>query len=143
MSNSVFRQSVPVTKTAPELKPTAPVDPTEKPGDNSSTTAISEHKDTLLATYQQEIGKPYVATYFDMPTMWDKDPSIKNDLSTIEGYLNSMQAKGKLENSTKAAAKYLREMEKKAETNPYESTTNRINKLIAYIDFQRVVHGKS
>ncbi len=141
MSDVTFRQPAPVTKTAPELKPTVTVDPTEKPGEDSSTTVVSDHKDTLLATYQQEIGKPYVATYFELPNMWDKDPSTKNDLNTIEGYLKSKQASGDLENSTKAAAKYLREMEKKAETNPYESTTNRINKLIAYIDFQRVVHG--
>ncbi len=103
--------------------------------------SVVTHVDSLLATYQDDQGLPYTAKYLDLDGVWDKTDGLTNELKTIEGYLREEVSKGNLDNSTKAAEKYLKELEKKAGTNPYESTTKRISRLLAYIDFQKVVNG--
>lgn len=104
-------------------------------------TPVETHIDSLLATYQDDQGKPYVAQYLEVSEIWDKEPTLKNELNTIEGFLRDEVKKGNLENNVKAASKYLKDLEKKAETNPYESTTKRLSKILAYIDFRRTVNG--
>lgn len=95
----------------------------------------------LLATYSDDQGKPYIAEYLGVDNIWDQDKTLENELNTIEGFLKDQIKKGKLDNSTKAGNKFLQALEKKAETNPYEGTNKRISKILAYIEFQRVVHG--
>ena len=121
-----------------------PVEPAPKVADKpivDAGTPVETHVDSLLATYQDDQGKPYVAQYLDIADIWDKEPTLKNELNTIEGYLREEVTKGRLENNTKSASKYLKELEKKAETNPYESTTQRLSKILAYIEFKKVVNG--
>lgn len=102
---------------------------------------VQTHIDSLLATYSEDQGKPFIANYLEVDGIWDKDKTLQNELNTIEGYLKDQIKNGKLENSTKAGKKYLQALEKKAETNPYDATNKRISKILAYIEFQRVVHG--
>lgn len=130
MSDSVFRTAnTPAsTDSAPAEKPTV-----------DTRTAAETHVDTLLVTYQDDQGKPYVAQYFELDGVWDKDSSLKNELNTVEGFLRQEVTKGKLENNTKSAKRYLNELEKKAQTNQYESTTKRLSKLLAYIEFRKVI----
>lgn len=129
--SSTFREAVvaePVTE-APKTEIT-------QSGDS-----VVTHIDSLLATYQDDQGHPYTANYLDLKGVWDKTEGLANEIKTIEGYLRQQVDKGNLENSTKSAEKYLKELEKKAGTNPYESTTKRITRILAYIDFQKVVNG--
>lgn len=128
---STFRS--PVEKSTPAPKTDAPIADVGSPID----TKIPQ----LLATYSEDQGKPYIAEYLELDGVWDQDKTLKTEINTIEGYLKEQIKLGKLENNVKSGQKYLRELEKRAETNPYESTTNRISKLLAYIEFQRVVHG--
>ncbi len=100
---------------------------------------VETHVPELLATYAEDMGKPYTATYFELDSVWDSEPTLSNELRTIEGFMQSEIKKGNLENNVKAGEQYLREIEKKAETNPYESTTKRIQKILAYIEFRRVI----
>jgi hypothetical protein len=79
------------------------------------------HIDTLLATYQEDQGNPYVAQYLDVKDVWDKTENLKGEVNLIEDYLRDQVKKGDLDNTTKAADKYL--------------------KILAYIEFQRVVNG--
>lgn len=131
-ATSVFRSAQPDTPTDTP----APVKPIVDVG-----SPIETHIDSLLSTYQDDQGKPYVAQYLDLEGVWDSEPTLKNELNTVEGYLREQVKKGNLENTTKAAKKYLSDLEKKAQTNPYESTSNRLSKILAYIEFRNVVDG--
>lgn len=134
MTDTTFR--VPVPDTTPDVPSSVADKPIEKVG-----SPVETHAPELLSTYQDDMGKPYVAKYLELDTVWDAEPHLRNELATIEGFIREQVKKGNLENSTKAADKYLKDLEKRAETNPYESTTNRISKLLAYIEFRNVVDG--
>lgn len=130
MSDTTFR-------TARQPQEQAPA-PTPQPDTPSSVdTKVPE----LLATYSEDMGNPYSAEYYDVKEVWSEEPNLKSEITEIEDYLKKQVSDGKLDNSTKAADKYLRELEKKAGTNPYESTTKRISKVLAYLEFQRVVNS--
>lgn len=121
-------------------QPAEPAKPADKPIVDASTGAET-HIDDLIATYEDDQGKPYVAKYFDIEGVWDQQPELKRDLKEIEGYIRSQVSADKVENSTKAAKEFLKDMERKAGLTRYESTNQRITKVLAYIDFQRTVNG--
>lgn len=132
MSTSVFREAVDTSQQADTPKTS------EKPiADIGS--PVQTHIDSLLATYSDDMGKPYTAQYLGLDGVWDKDATLTNEINTIEGFLKQQISKGKLDNSVKAGQKYLKELEKKAGTHEYETATKRISKLLAYIDFRKVV----
>lgn len=104
-------------------------------------TPVETHAPDLFATHEDDMGVPYTAEYFDVKNVWDKEESLKRDIREIEGYIREQVSKGKVDNSTKAANAFLKDLERKAGLTRYESSSNRINKLLAYIDFQQVVRG--
>jgi hypothetical protein len=85
--------------------------------------------------------KPYMADYFEISDVWDKEPTLARDLKEIEGYIRERVGNKKVDNSTKAANQYIKELERKAGLSRYESTPQRIQKVLAYIDFQKVVES--
>jgi hypothetical protein len=129
MTDSVFR-----TAQEPEAEVSTPVN-TDAKIESSVKVSVPD----LLVSYEEDQGKPYTAKYFDVENMWNKEPTLKRDIKEIDGYLKELVAKGKLDNSTKAADLYIKELERKAGLSRYESSTNRISKILAYIDFKRFV----
>lgn len=93
----------------------------------------------LLATYSEDQGKPYVAKYYDIENIWDDQPSMRYEVNLIEGFLQDQIKQGKLDNSVKAGEDFLKDLERRAEISPYESVNQKITKLIAYIEFRRIV----
>ncbi len=126
---STFRSAAPVAPTA-----------TNAPGAEASLIADTSEA-SLFASYEADQKRPYAADYFEVPEMWDKEPTLSRDLKEIEGYIREQVEGKKLDNSTKAAKDYLKELERKAGLSRYEPAPQRIEKILAYIDFQRVVHG--
>jgi hypothetical protein len=121
----------------------AAVEPTESvtPDVDTSNSAIStESKNDLVATYMDEKGKPYVAKYLQVENLAN-EPEYKRDLGEIEGFIKDRVTKGKLENSTRATDKYLKEIEKKAGLTGYENANKKISSLLAYIDFIRKIES--
>lgn len=137
---SVFRQadtSTPAPAPPPVVKKAEPtVDNPLTPGGKDATETKAAD---LLATYEADQGKPYVADYYEIGGIWDKEPSMARDLKEIEGYIRLQVTKDKLENSTRAAAKYLKQLEREAGLTTYESTPQRIQKMLSFIDFKKVV----
>lgn len=131
MSDSTLREK------ATSLPTDTPVD--TAPQDTTST--VDTKVPELLATYAEDQGKPYVAQYLELDNIWDQDRTLKYEIEVIEGYVRDQISKGIIDNNVKAGEKFLKELEKSAHISPYESTTNRINKLLAYIDFKKVVDG--
>lgn len=129
MSDTTFR-------TAQEPTPTAPTPEPQKDAPANSVVQVPE----LVATYMEDQGKPYAAKYYDVESIAD-EPQFKRDLSEIEGFIQDRVKKGKLDNSTKAASEYLKELEKKAGLSRYESTNKRISTILEYIDFIRKVES--
>lgn len=123
----------------PVEQPTASEAPKEAPVDSRSTSSVEVPE--LLATYSEDQGKPYVAKYLDIENVWDQDSTLKHEVETIEGYIKDQISKGNLDNSVLAGDKFLKEMEKKAQISPYETSINKITKLLAYIEFRRVVES--
>lgn len=121
----------------------APTTPVEAPKSELSEggSPIQTHAETLLATYKEDMGVPYTADYLDIKDIWDKTEGLSKEVETIESYLQEQVELGNLENSTKSAEKYLKELESKAGINEYETTTKRITKILAYINFQKVVNS--
>ena len=132
MTDSVFR-------TAPS-EPTEPTEPTVQTTDLDTATSSKVSVPDLFVSYEEDQGKPYTADYFELEHTW-KQPELRREIEEINGYIKEQVSKGKVDNSTKAVAAYLKEMERKAGLTRYESTNNRITKILAYIDFQKVVHG--
>lgn len=99
------------------------------------------NESSLFATYEADQKKPYSADYFEISEIWDKEPSLARDLKEIEGYIREQVSNKKVDNSTKAAKEFLKEMERKAGLSRYESTPQRIQKILAYVDFKRVVES--
>lgn len=130
MSNSVFREA----KTEAVEAPVTPVENLDV------STSSKVNVPDLFVSYEEDQGKPYTADYFELEHMW-KQPELKRDIQEINGYIKTQVESGKVGNSTKAVDQFLKEMERKAGLTRYESTNNRITKILAYIDFQRVVHG--
>ena len=131
MTDTVFR-----TAQAPETPPSAePVQAAvSQAGDSVDTKAPD-----LLATYQEDQGRPYTADYFELSSIWDKTENLSQELKGIEKYLQELVADGKLDNSTKKAEQYLKDLEEKAGVSPFDTTNKRISRLTAYIQFRRTV----
>lgn len=128
---AVFRTAQPAT---PAKESTPP------PKGNPAGTATVRETD-LFATYEQDQKKPYAAKYYGVENTWDKEPTLARDLKEIEGYVREQVTNKKVANETKAAEKFMRELERKAGLSTYENPNQRITKLLAYIDFKRVVDG--
>lgn len=105
--------------------------------------AVETKPSDLFATYEESQGKPYVADYFEIEGIWNKQPELKRELKEIEGYVREQVTKKKLANSTRAVEKFIKEMERKAGLSRYENVNQRITKILAYIDFRKVVDGSS
>lgn len=101
---------------------------------------VVTHAPELMATYEADMGKPYVAKYYGLEEV-ASEPEFTQDLKTIEAFVRSRVEKGELDNSTKAADKYLKDMEKKAGLTGYESANKKITTLLAYIEFKKVVES--
>lgn len=131
MTNSVFR-----TSQTPEPTAEVKAEPVDIDVSTSSKVSIPD----LFVSYEEDQGKPYTADYFELEHTW-KQPELRREIEEINGYIKEQVTKGNVDNSTKAVDKFLKELERKAGLTRYESTTNRISKILAYIDFQKVVHG--
>lgn len=127
MSETTFRTAVEPTESTPVKV------------DTSNSVISTESKNDLVATYADEHGKPYVAKSLEVENIWDKEPTMKRELETLEGYIVEQVKQGKLENSTRATDKFIKELYKKADVNPHEGYQKKIDKLLAYIDFRRVI----
>lgn len=134
MSESVFRSSAP----APTSASLAPVAPTAPGAPHVPT---DTHDNSLFYTYEGDNMRPYSADYFEAGAMWDQEPSLARDLREIEGYVREKVHSGSIENTTKAASQFLKDLERKADLTRYESTPQRIQKLLGYIDFRRTIDG--
>jgi hypothetical protein len=129
MTDSVFR-------TAQEQTEEQPL-----PADAKVESSVKVSVPELLVSYEEDQGKPYVAKYFDVGDTWNKEKGLERDIKEIDGFLKEQVSKGNLDNSTKAADQFIKELERKAGLSRYESVNNRISKLLAYIDFKRFVNG--
>ena len=127
MSDSTFRTAV------TEASPAEPT-PISRGGD-SVNTQIPE----LLATYEEDQGKPYSADYYELSQVWDKTDNLSQELKGIDKYLRELVESGKLDNNTKTAKKFLADLEKKAGIEQFDNTNKRISRLTAYIQFRRTV----
>jgi hypothetical protein len=128
MSDTTFRAAV---------EPTESVTPTV---DTTNSVVSAKTPNDLVATYSDEHGKPYVAKYWNIENIAN-EPEYKRDLGEVEGFIKDRVTKGKLDNSTHATDKYLKELEKKAGLTGYENTNKRISSLLAYIDFIRKIES--
>lgn len=120
-----------------------PVQPTESvtpDADTSNSVISTESTNDLVATYMDEHGKPYVAKCLGIENLAN-EPEYKRDLGELEGFIKDRVVKGKLENSTKATDKYLKELEKKAGLTGYENANKKISSLLAYIEFIRKIES--
>lgn len=127
-----------VFRTADAATP-APAETNAKAADPALVSDTSEK--SLFASYEDDQKHPYTADYFEIKEVWDKEPTMARDLKEIEGYIREQVEGKKVHNSTKAAKEFMKELERKAGLSRYESVNQRITKVLAYIDFQRVVHG--
>jgi hypothetical protein len=98
-----------------------------------------DHEASLFATYELDQKRPFMADYFEVATIWDEEPSLARDLQEIEGYVREQVTNKKVDNSIKAAKEFIKELERKAGLTRYESAPQRIVKILAYIDFKKVV----
>lgn len=133
MSETVFREAVsePVTKTEP-IK-------TDK------TPGVADGKDSsskLVATYEDSVGHPYVAQYYEITNIW-KEPKggFESEVRTIESYIKDMVSDDRMDNSTEAADKWLRDLERKADVDKTESTATKLIRMAAYIRMQRDIES--
>lgn len=136
-----FRRAVQADPAPSKVEPLPKAEPEEAKEGTPTTprTETKESVDSLLVSYQTDQGRPFTATYFDVQNVWDKEPTLKRDLLEIEGYLRSQVESKKLANDTKAADNFIKELERKAGIVRYETPATRIEKLLAYIDFRKVV----
>lgn len=95
----------------------------------------------LLYTYEDEVKRPYMADYLGVSDIWDKEPTLKGELQTLESHLRKMVTSKKIDNSIRAAKQYLEQMEKDAQIESFESPTRRIAKLLKYVEFRKVIDG--
>lgn len=136
MSDTVFRTSQPKTDQTSDITPSE--SNSESKTDTTTTSEVQVLD--LLVTYEQESGRPYTAEYYELGDMWNRESSLKGDLQRIEKHIKEQVNNGSLNNSTKAADKYLKTLEKKADIDTVmDSTNKRIEKLSAYIDFLDVI----
>lgn len=136
MSESVFRSGTPVPASD------APAEPKAEPVVNTTpgTGSMVDTSD-LFATYEEDQKMPYTAKYFGVENVWDKEPTLARDIKEIEGYVRQQVTDKKLANDTKSASKFIKDLERKAGLSTYENETVKIQKLLAYIDFRKVVES--
>lgn len=101
----------------------------------SNTSSPSQGPTDLFATYQSVTGTPYTAQHYELGSMWDKNSTLKQETEAIESHVRRQVESGKLSNSTKAADKYLKTLEKEAKINSEEDSAFKLTKLVAYIEF--------
>lgn len=106
-----------------------------------ATQTADTHESSLFATYELDQKRPFMADYFEVGNVWDKEETLGRDLKEIEGYIRTQVEAEKVDNSIKAVKEYVKELERKAGLSRYESTSQRIQKILAYIDFRKVVES--
>lgn len=131
MSDAVFRTAAAPVTDSPGGE-TAAIDPAH---------VSDSHEASLFVTYEADQKRPFMADYFDVPQMWDKEEGMKRDMQEIEGYIREQVNGKKVDNSIKAAKEFIKSLEREAGLTRYEAVPQRISKILAYIDFRRVVNG--
>jgi hypothetical protein len=124
MGDNVFRTRV---------EPSEPVP--EKVIGKSQAAVIDSKVEPPYLDYHHEKGKPYIAEYFGLGEMWqDKVGGFKEEMDTIERYIEDEIEQGRLDNDTEAVKTLLKEMEKQI-GNKTERTTIKIAQMAAFTEF--------
>lgn len=145
MSESVFRKAAPAAPVAPPAavavddKPVTTNTAQDRGAGTEPAKPATPGELELFSTYEEAAGRPLAADYFEIPNLWDENSHLARDLQEIEGYVRQQLRTGTLENSVKAAKDFIKQLERDAGLTRYESTATRIQKLLAYIDFKRIV----
>lgn len=140
MVDTVFRTA----QEPQEPKEVKPVEPKEvgEPIEESKahSTTQGDEPSGMLSAYEYESGQPYSAEYFGLQELNNSEPETFNDeLRAIDKFLSELVQSKKLENSTDAAEKYLKKLEKEAGIDPFENTTRRVVKLVSYLNYKRMM----
>lgn len=131
MSDVVFRQSS-----------TESAEPVEQPTkSNEPTTQRDVEVEVPFTLYRQDKGKSLIAEYFGIEDGWDDKNVYGKEVEEIEQYFEDKIGQGGIENTPKAVKEVLKRYEKAIGYTPEERTVVKVQKLIAYLDFRRVVDG--
>lgn len=133
MDNATFRQA----STPSESKTSE----AQKPEQATNTqTSVSEDVPVPYLDFKNTHNKPFTAEYFELGSLWDDmDGGFKSELSIIESYMFNLIGDGKIENSTEAVTAKIKNIEKQAGIKKFDTTSNRISKVVAFTKFLRDV----
>lgn len=133
-SSSVFRSADTSANTTPT---------TESSTDKGASQAGTTVSGSSILKYEQATGRPYAADHYGIGDLWGRgaEKAFKTEIGAIDGFVRDKVLSGNMADSTEAVKKYLRSLEKGAKCDTFESDSNKIAKIYAYIKFLQVVES--
>jgi len=107
-----------------------------KPADEKVTMGTG-NEDVPFLDYRRFNHKPFMADYYGIENIWDVDATITKEVETVEDYLKQQVELGELRNKTEAVKKKIKKLEKMANIDETERTSDKMRKLVAFINYQK------
>ena len=106
------------------------------PAEEKVTTGTGK-EDVPFLDYRRFNHKPFMADYYGIENIWDVDSTITKEVETVEDYLKGQVEVGELKNDTEAVKKKIKKLEKMANIDDTERTSDKMRKLVAFINYQK------
>ena len=120
------------TAQTPREQHTEPITPAEE-----KVTTGTGKEDVPFLDYRRFNHKPFMADYYGIENIWDVDSTITKEVETVEDYLKGQVEVGELKNDTEAVKKKIKKLEKMANIDDTERTSDKMRKLVAFINYQK------
>jgi hypothetical protein len=125
-----------VFRVASEPTETAPLPETDR---NQPTTAY-ETADGLFIGYESDNGVPYIVNHYGIKETFQADPESYAEVADITRYLQDLVNSGQLDNSTKAVAEKIKQLEKLSGVDSTERVNMKLTRLAEYAKFENRVN---
>jgi hypothetical protein len=106
---------------------------------NEATTQPIIDIEPPFTNYRSEKNQSYIAKYLGIEEGWDDKNVYGKEINEIEEFFKDKIDRGDIDNSTEAVKETLKKYEKEIGCDKTERMVVKVQKLIAYLSFRRVV----
>lgn len=113
--------------------------PLPKTDSNQPITA-HETADGLFIGYESDNSVPFIVDLYDLRETYKADPESYAEVADITRYLQDLVNSGQLDNSTKAVAEKIKQLEKLSGVDSTERVNMKLTRLAEYAKFENRVN---
>jgi len=106
---------------------------------HEATTQLTIDVEPPFTNYRGEKDQSYIAKYLGIEEGWNDKNVYGKEIDEIEQYFKDKIGRGDIDNTTEAVKETLKKYEKEIGYDKTERMVVKVQKLIAYLSFRRVV----